>query len=127
MTYNIAIQEKQRYIEVKVSGERIRGQEAKDALDMWRVVAEKCNDTGMSRVLVIFSLTGTPPIISAYDVASSPEQVGWSRMFKTAIVDLNEESRQINLFGETVAVNRGFSQTKVFDNENKAVEWLLES
>jgi hypothetical protein len=128
MTYDIVIQEKQHYLEVRVSGTRIKSRETKDALDMWRVVAEKCNDTGMSHVLVILSLTGgSTSIMPAYDIASSAEQVGWRRKFKTAIVDLNEESRQVNLFGETVAVNRGFSQIKVFDDENKAVEWLQKS
>jgi hypothetical protein len=56
----------------------------------------------------------------------SEEEFGWSRRFKLAIVDVNEDSRKDNLFTETVAVNRGYN-VKIFDNENDAKEWLLQS
>lgn len=65
MTYDIAIQEKPRYIEVRVSGKRIRDQETKDALDMWTMVAKKCDETGIFRVLVVSTLTGSLPTLSA--------------------------------------------------------------
>jgi len=127
MNYFVKIQEKPEYIDVRVSGERIRGQEVKNALDTWTMVAKKCDDAGISRVLVVSTLTGSLPTMSAYEIAASADKVNWNRKFRTAIVDLNEESRQINLFGETVAVNRGYYQVKVFDNESEAVKWLLES
>jgi predicted transcriptional regulator len=127
MTYSLEIQEKSEHIEVRVSGERIRGQEIEDALNMWKIVAKKCDETGISRVLVVSTVTGSLPIISAYEIATSTDKVNWNRKFRTAIVDLNEESRQINLFGETVVVNRGYFQVKVFDNQSEAVKWLLKS
>jgi hypothetical protein len=75
---------------------------------------------GYSLILAIFKLSGRLPVMPAYEIASSPEEFGWSRKFKLAIVDVNNESRQDNLFAETVAVNRGYN-VKIFDNEKDAL------
>ena len=80
----------------------------------------------MDRILVISRATGRIPTLEGYEVAGHSEEFGWSRDYKLALVDLNEESLQDNLFAETVAVNRGFN-VKVFDNVKEAEIWLLVS
>ncbi len=52
------------------------------------------------------------------------DEFGWSKHFRLALVDLNEESLKNNLFSETAAVNRGL-QVLAFDNEPEAKDWLL--
>jgi hypothetical protein len=127
MAYNVSIQEKQGYIRVEVSGERASGQEAKDAVDLWGNLAEVCNRKGVFRVLAIYNLSGDLPTMAAYDAGVSLVKIDLMKKLKVALVDLNEKSRKINLFTETVAVNRSSysDRGKVFDDENKAIEWLL--
>jgi hypothetical protein len=127
MSYDISIQEKQGYIRVEVSGERTSGQEAKAAIDLWMRLAEVCNDKGIFRVLAIYDLNGDLPTIAAYEIGSSLVKNDLIRNMKVALVDLNEKSRENNLFAKTVAVNRAYSRDsgRVFDDEKKAIEWLL--
>ena len=126
MPYNVILREEQDHIRVEVSGDRNRGKEVDDAISVWSQVAQICHEKNVYRILAISKLTGRLPILAAFEIAKSPEEFGWSRSFKLAFVDLNEESRQVNLFAETVAVNRGY-WIKVFDNELDAKVWMLES
>ena len=126
MSLEISIKEFQDYIRVEVSGARTSGKEKEDAVNLWRRVVDACSESGINRVLVVSSVTGRIPTLEAYEVAGHPEEFGWSRDYKLALVDLDEESRRDNIFAENVAVNRGF-QVKVFDNEQEAEIWLLVS
>ena len=127
MSFNVSIEEKQDYIRVAVSGERIRGQVENDAIAVWSNVAEVCNKNGIFRVLAVLSLTGDLPTMAAYDVGTSLVKNDLMNKLKIAVADLNEKSRRTNLFLETVAVNRrGISnRSRIFDNEKNAIEWLL--
>jgi hypothetical protein len=58
-------------------------------------------------VLVISEITGTLDTGTARDIAGSPENFGWSRSFKLAIVFRDEERFTSGQFSETMAVNRG--------------------
>ena len=124
MSLEISIQEFPDYLRVELSGARTSGREKEDAIDIWRQVIEACQTSGVNRILVISRVSGRIPTLDAYEVAGHPEKFGWSRDYKMALVDLDEESLQDNLFAETVAVNRGFD-VKVFDNEKEAEIWLL--
>jgi hypothetical protein len=126
MTYKVNIEEQQNYIRVEVSGKRIPGKETDDAIRVWASVAETCRKKNITRILAINNIPGRLPALAAYSLAESPEEFGWSRHFKLTVVDVNEDSRKDNLFTETVAVNRGYN-VKIFDNENDAKEWLLQS
>jgi len=125
MPYNVSIQEKQDYIRIEVTGERDRGHEAKDAIDLWTDIAAVCKTKGIFRVLAIYNLSGDLPTMAAYNVGTKLVENDTIRKMKVALVDLNERSRRTNLFTETVVANRSSSnQGKVFDNENEAIEWL---
>ena len=126
MSLEISIQEFPEYIRVEVSGVRTSGKEKDDAIMLWRRVVEACRESGLARILVISNVTGRIPTLEAYEVAGHPEEFGWNREYKLALVDLDDESRQDNLFAENVAVNRGF-HVKVFDNEKEAEIWLVVS
>ena len=126
MPYKIKIQEKSDYLRIEISGDRSPGQEASEAIEFWSQVAKLCREKNIDNVLTISTLTGRLPTLQAFEIAQSPESFGWDWRFKVAFVDLNEESRQDNLFTETVAVNRGY-RAKIFDNEDDAKTWLFDS
>lgn len=124
MSLEINIQELPEYIRVEVSGSRTRGKEMEEAVDLWKQVVEVCQASGRDRILFITMATGRIPTLEAYEVAGHPEDFGWSRGYKMALVDLNPESLEDNQFAGTVAVNRGFN-VKIFDNEKEGEIWLL--
>jgi hypothetical protein len=124
MPYDFNIDVKQDHIRVEVIGHRSKGKEFEDAVRVWSQEADVCREKEINRVLAISKVTGQLPTIAAYDIAEPPGSFGWSQRFKFAYVDLNEESRNENVFSETVAINRGYN-VKLFDNEQDAKEWLL--
>ena len=124
--YQVTIEENPSYVRANVSGDRIPGRELTDAVGAWSEVADVCRTKGINRVLATIDLSGRFPTLAADNLAKAPEDFGWIREVKMAVVDVNEESLQDNLFTETVAVNRGFP-VRMFDNEQDARAWPLES
>ena len=124
MPYEFSIDNKESYIRVNVSGERIEGRELEDIISVWSAVTDKCREWSINKVLAVFQLTGRVPVMASYDIVDSAKEFGWSKRFRLALVDCNEASRQDNLFTETVAVNR-FYPFLVVDNEPDAKGWLL--
>jgi hypothetical protein len=125
MPYDFTIHNKGDHIRAEISGKRIRNKEVEDMVRVLFHVTDFCRKEGISRILIISSLTGRIPAIAAYEIAQYTEKHGWNRSFKIADVDLNKESLEDSLFIETVAVNRGY-RFRVFDNEKDAESWLLE-
>lgn len=121
--YQLTITEKSDYLLAEVSGERIPGQEAENALKFWGHIVELCKAKGFAKMLVITNLTGRLPASEAFKIGDSAFPLGWDRHFKVAYVDLNADSLEDNLFSETVAFNRGIN-AKVFGNVKEAKSWL---
>jgi hypothetical protein len=126
MPYETAIEILDDYIRVEISGDRRPGHEVADAIHSGRQMSAACKKHGVRRVLVIFKLTGRLPATDAHEIYSNPEAFGWTRDIKVALIDKNPDSKEDSLFSETVAVNRAYD-TRVLDNENEALEWLLDN
>src|SRR5574338_123463 len=103
MSYNLSIQVEQDYIRAEVTGTRMKGQEADDALAVWSSVAEACTKNGIFQVLAVFSLAGSLPTLAAYKIGTSLVKNDVLLKLRVALVDLNEESRDINRFAATVS------------------------
>ena len=127
MPYQTKITEEREYLRVEVTGDRTQGKEAEDAISTLSQIADICHKKGLSRILMSSNLSRLLPTMAAFDVAKTPEAFGWSRSFKLAVVNLSRESKEELLFAETVAVNRGYRLFKIFNDEEEAKEWLLES
>lgn len=126
MSYNIKIAEKENYLRVEVSGKRTPGRETQDALEYLSKVMAFSKQKKIFSILIIATLTGDLPLLTAYEVAHKPEEsFGFDRRFRLASVDLNEASRKENRFIETFSGNRGYD-IKIFDNEPEALQWLHE-
>jgi len=126
MPYNFTIQEKQNYILLEVSGNRVRGKGVEHMVPIWTQTTDVCIAKGVYNILAILKLTGRVPVLDSYTIANNIEKLGLGKGFKVALFDTNEESRKDNKFTETVATNRGYL-VKVFDNEQGALSWLLKS
>jgi hypothetical protein len=127
MEYNLTIEADKEFIRFEVSGVRLPGKEKVYAQNVFSQIVKFCREKNQYKLLGIFNVEGkVSSSLESYRFASSPEEFGWDRKFKLALVDLNEESRIQNLFTENVAVNRGYN-IKVFDNETSAIDWLLTS
>ena len=125
MPYKVTIKEKEDHLRVEISGKWTKGNEVEEVISAWSQVVEIGRTKNINHILAIGKVTGHLPPMAAYDMAKFPDDHGWSRKFKLALVALGE-SWKSNLFAETVADNRGYD-VKVFDNEQDAKAWLLDS
>ncbi len=126
MPYESTFEPFEHYARVEISGERRPGHEVADAIDGGRKISAVCRSHGVKKLLVIFKMTGRLPATDAHEIYSNPDAFGWSRDIKVALVDENPDSQQDSLFSETVAVNRAYYM-QVFDEEDEALEWLLDN
>ena len=126
MSYNVTFIENVDYLRVEISGARKQGKEVDDAIKVWSRVAEIGKAKNITHILAIIEITGFMPKMASFDIGNLADKFGWSRSFKLAVVTSDEESRKANLYTETVAVNRGFD-VRIFDNEQDAKIWLLDS
>jgi len=124
MAYDIRMEIREGYLRVDVSGKREPGKEAERSIESWKDVARICKEHDLHAVLTILNLSGRLPVFAAYDIISTLSDVGLRGRYKLAVVDLNDASREDNLFAETVARNRGFS-VRTFSNEEDALAWML--
>jgi len=125
MPYEATIEPFEDYIRVEVTGDRRPGHEVNDAVQAGRQIMAACRSHGVHKLLLIFKMTGRLPATDAHEIYSNPEEYGWSRDIKVAVIDENPESKEDSLFSETVAVNRAYD-TRVFEDETEAREWLLD-
>lgn len=114
------------YVRAEVSGDRRPGHEVADAIHSGRQISAACKGHGVNKLLCIFRMTGRLPATDAHEIYSNPEAFGWTRDIKVALIDENPASQEDSRFSETVAVNRAYD-TRVFDDENEALEWLLDN
>lgn len=126
MPYDLKTQEHENYLRVDVTGKRTPGNEVEDAISVWSHVAEICREKNKDRILGIYDVTGRLSARAAHAIAYDPSRFGYSKSFKLALVDINEESRQDMFFVEDVAVSGGY-RVQVFESEEEAKAWLLEN
>ena len=93
------------------------------SLGFWTEIAAYCKANHFSKVLVEEDFETDNEIIDTYEIVSQGHKVGFTRI-KIAFVDRHNSQMNNNLFGETVARNRGI-QGKVFSNIKEAEKWLL--
>jgi hypothetical protein len=93
------------------------------SLDFWTEIARRCKENGFSKVLAEEDFGTDNSTSDMYELVSQGHQIGLTGL-KIAFVDRHLAQMNNNLFGETVARNRGLI-AKVFANINEAEEWLL--
>ena len=126
MPYDADYQVLTDHIRIEVSGERVPGSVAFDSSIVMEKTIKLIRESGISQCLVILNLTGSLSAMDAFDMVSISEDVGWQRDFRLAIVNLDAESLEESRFTEVVAGNRAYP-LQVFDDEEEAKTWLLDS
>ena len=109
---------------VEVSGTRTPGTEHTEAMATWTPVIAECRSANLARLLIRYRMQGRFSLMHAFNLTDNPEQLGWMRTLRIAVVRLEgtplEELRAV----ETIAVNRGFP-LRVFTDEPAARYWLF--
>jgi hypothetical protein len=126
MPHKLIFQKNPDHVRVEVSGESTPGKEMNEVVDILKQATEICHKEGIKRILAIFDVPGKLPSMAGFDFVELSNKFNWDTHFKLAVVYLHEERLISARFAETVAVNRGY-MVKLFENEQEAKSWLLES
>ena len=124
MTYEFDLELMPGYVRVEVSGVRRFGDAAFEAGIVGRRIVEFCANAEVYRVMVVLKLKGALSPIDSHEIVVSSESYGWTRDFRLAFVDPDEESLADVQFTETVAVNRAYA-VRAFRTEDDARAWLM--
>jgi len=105
----------------------VYGHALKDSFDtsvgFWTDIAAYCKDNKFTKVLVEEDFATDNSMIDMYEIVSRGHETGFTGI-KIAFVDRHSDQMNANLFGETVAQNRGLI-ARVFPNVQEAEAWLL--
>jgi hypothetical protein len=91
----------------------------------WTDIATYCIAKGFSKLLVERDCGTCNSLDETFEVVSKVNEVGLSDI-KIAFIDRRPDHMEPDLFGETIALNRGVI-CKVLKNFKEAEEWLLAS
>ncbi len=93
--------------------------------ECWEKIAEEFRRSQQFRLLIEQNSVEQPSMSDTFQLSSDIAEMGFDDC-KFAYVDEKEENRDINEFGEVVALNRGLN-CKTFSNMDEAETWLLSS
>ncbi len=118
---NIRFEEREGYFYAFFSGKR---NGLPDAMRYWQKAVDECNKRGYKKLLVEQNFAVPLSAIDTYYLAEAIAHMAITQI-KVAFVDQDVEQNGMNMFAETVAVNRG-GVGKVFTNIEDAIAYLLE-
>jgi len=117
--FRIRYQEHEGYLHAFISGEE---DSLECSLEYWRRVIDECHRRGLKSLLVEESFPNQASTMEMYNITSALPGMG-SQGLKIAFVDREADHSELNMFGETVAVNRGVFG-RVFRTAEEAAAWL---
>lgn len=109
---------------VHATGDRSSENPLAAAKDLWVQVALECEETGISRVLLLSEINGRFPTCACYETISSLDECGVSRAWKIAYVNDDERWRGDLMFMAALAAYQGFF-VQLFESEAEARKWLI--
>jgi len=93
------------------------------ALEHWSRAAQLCLERGIRRVLNVSGIVGSASSSAALRVFSHPEDFGWDRSIRMAIVRPDARTRQIIGMAVEVAKRNGWP-FELFATEEEGLAWL---
>lgn len=118
--YVIEFEKRPEYLYAFVTGD-------KDSYEIsrqyWQEIASERRRVNCKRVLIEEDIQGEMSITEMYRFTSEIVDIGFSGIF-IAFVDRHLSQRELNKFGELVAINRGLLG-EVFDAVEAGETWLL--
>jgi hypothetical protein len=121
MDFELRFDENDEYITATLTGIR----RPDTLIDAAAKTSAHCRDRGVFFVLIdVRGMSGGLDTMETFEVAGHeiPQQADTRKLVRSAILDHPENIKRIRFF-ETVAINRGLN-VKVFDDEDRAIEWL---
>ncbi|MCE2612826.1 hypothetical protein LVD13_07575 [Flavobacteriaceae bacterium D16] len=112
------------YLKVEILGQRTPGNEVAESKQIWKEVADVLSQQEQSRILTIMKVEGRLPIKSAFQIAESAGDLGWSRNYKMAVVAGSEAVLMNIRLSEMILTNLGY-EIKLFGSTRMARKWLL--
>ena len=112
------------YLKVEIQGKRTPGNEVAESKQVWKEVADILKTEKQKRILAIMKVEGRLPINSAFQIADSAGDLGWSRDYKMAVVAGSEAVLMNIRLSETILANLGY-EIKLFASTRMARKWLL--
>ena len=123
MSYDLKFAVEDKLLRVEIQGNRDDGDLVSNAKAAWSKVATVCSENNLSRILIVSHAQGDYSTFKAYKINSTLAECGVRPSWKIAFVNVDKDSYQGIEFGETVAVNFGFT-IKIFSTEDAARAWL---
>lgn len=93
------------------------------ALEHWSRVTQLCLERGIRRVLNVSDVAGSGSSTAALRVYSNPEDFGWDRSIRMAIVRPDVRARQIIGMAVEVSKRKGWP-FELFASEEDGLAWL---
>ena len=118
-TFEIQYQECEGYLHAFIKGKK---DSVAAALEYWQCGLDECERRGCRALLVEEAFPNQLSTVDNFTVTSALPGMG-STGLKIAFVDRKAEHSELNLFGESVAVNRGVFG-RVFPTLEEAAAWL---
>ena len=112
------------YLKVEILGKRTVGNEVAESKEIWKEISDLVNRENKTRVLAMMKVEGRLPINSAFQIAESANNLGWSQNYKLAVVAGSEEVLMNIRLSEMIMTNLGY-EMKLFASARMARKWLL--
>lgn len=121
MPYQLTITPKGNYLHVQASG--MLNYEI--ALDAWRRIVQACDSHQCYNVLGEQYMDNPLTTMEAWNHQTLFVEAGVTHKMRIAWVDLNPATLAKTRFTETVLLNRGLVNGRLFTNVSEAKQWLL--
>lgn len=106
---------------VELAGEKDLGQ----ARRIWERIRQSIRNDGLAKIIVVDRTTTALTEHHVFELGKWLESSRFPRGVKVAIVDPGKTSQgNMNAFGETVLLNRGFYNIRVFPDHETAGAWI---
>jgi len=120
MAYNVRYEDRGKYLYAHISGP----ESVENACGFFRDLRLKAEAEDHTAFLIVDEVTGVLDTNQTYFISKEIAKLHAGNII--AFVDPKEETFSTNAFGGTVVANRGVI-TRVFDNEEEALKWLLDT
>ena len=117
---NICFENRTGYLYAFFAGKR---NELSDTIKFWQNAIDECNKRGYEKLLIEQDLPNPLSITDIYNLIGVILKIPGNHP-KTAFIDRDLSQNDMNLFGQTVAANRGLIG-KIFTNVSDAEAWLI--
>ena len=117
---NIRFENRNHYLYAFFSGKR---ENLRDTIKFWQSAIDECNKQAYKKLLIEQDLPNPLSTLDTYQLIEAILKMPMSHI-KVAFVDRDVEQNEMNMFGETVAVNRG-GVGRVFTGLSEAEAWLI--